>query len=119
VQTNEEVNWLKQNSDVIQGYFSVVNTNRRFESFFLLAPIEIKIPQSTFYIKETRKNKKTILIIEDEVHTSETSFGRYCIVRFGTLVAENGLQGLELAKESIWLIICDLLMPELRLAMVY
>jgi two-component system, sensor histidine kinase and response regulator len=57
---------------------------------------------------------KTILIIEDEVQIRNNIREILHLSDFDTLVAENGLQGLELAKDKHPdLIICDLMMPEL------
>ena len=57
---------------------------------------------------------KTILVIEDEVHIRNNLRQILHLSDFDTLAAENGLQGLELAKENHPdLIICDLMMPEL------
>jgi DNA-binding response OmpR family regulator len=57
---------------------------------------------------------KTILIIEDEVQIRNNLRQILHLSDFDTLVAENGLQGLELAKDKHPdLIICDLMMPEL------
>jgi two-component system sensor histidine kinase/response regulator len=57
---------------------------------------------------------KTILIIEDEPQIRNNIREILHLSDFDTLVAENGLQGLELAKEKHPdLIICDLMMPEL------
>ncbi|MEI6446034.1 MAG: response regulator [Nostocales cyanobacterium ELA583] len=57
---------------------------------------------------------KTILIIEDEVQIRNNLREILHLSDFDTLVAENGLQGLELAKDKHPdLIICDLMMPEL------
>ena len=57
---------------------------------------------------------KTILIIEDEPQIRENIREILHLSDFDTLVAENGLQGLELAKDKHPdLIICDLMMPEL------
>lgn len=56
----------------------------------------------------------TILIIEDEVQIRNNLRQILHLSDFDTLVAENGLQGLELAKDKHPdLIICDLMMPEL------
>jgi len=57
---------------------------------------------------------KTILIIEDEVQIRNNLRQILHLSDFDTLVAENGLQGLELAKDKHPdLIICDLMMPAL------
>ncbi|WP_234301150.1 hybrid sensor histidine kinase/response regulator [Sphaerospermopsis aphanizomenoides] len=57
---------------------------------------------------------KTILIIEDEAQIRNNIREILHLSDFDTLVAENGLQGLELAKsQHPDLIICDLMMPEL------
>ena len=57
---------------------------------------------------------KTILIIEDEPQIRENVREILHLSDFDTLVAENGLRGLELAKDKHPdLIICDLMMPEL------
>ncbi|WP_071190831.1 response regulator [Trichormus sp. NMC-1] len=57
---------------------------------------------------------KTILIIEDEVQIRNNIQQILHLSDFDTLVAENGLQGLDLAKHKHPdLIICDLMMPEL------
>ncbi|MDD1414476.1 response regulator [Dolichospermum sp. ST_con] len=57
---------------------------------------------------------KTILIIEDEVQIRNNLREILHLSDFDTLVAENGLQGLELAKDKHPdLIICDLMMPDL------
>nr|ALT22098.1 response regulator [Anabaena sp. XPORK13A] len=57
---------------------------------------------------------KTILIIEDETQIRNNIREILHLSDFDTLVAENGLQGLELAKNKHPdLIICDLMMPEL------
>ncbi|MTJ48753.1 response regulator [Dolichospermum sp. UHCC 0259] len=57
---------------------------------------------------------KTILIIEDEPQIRNNIREILHLSDFNTLVAENGLQGLELAKDKHPdLIICDLMMPEL------
>ncbi len=57
---------------------------------------------------------KKILIIEDETHIRNNIQEILELSDFGTVVAENGLHGLRLAKETLPdLIICDLMMPEL------
>ncbi|MEA5578391.1 response regulator [Anabaena sp. UHCC 0451] len=57
---------------------------------------------------------KNILIIEDEAQIRNNIQEILELSDFETLVAENGLQGLELAKEKHPdLILCDLMMPEL------
>jgi two-component system, sensor histidine kinase and response regulator len=57
---------------------------------------------------------KTILIIEDEPQIRNNIQELLYLSDFDTLVAENGLQGLELAQDQHPdLIICDLMMPDL------
>jgi DNA-binding response OmpR family regulator len=57
---------------------------------------------------------KTILIIEDEPQIRNNIQELLYLSDFDTLVAENGLQGLELAQDKHPdLIICDLMMPDL------
>ncbi|MEA5618992.1 response regulator [Cronbergia sp. UHCC 0137] len=57
---------------------------------------------------------KTILIIEDEDQIRDNIREILDLSDFNTLVAENGLEGLELAKDKRPdLILCDLMMPEL------
>ncbi|QYX30777.1 hybrid sensor histidine kinase/response regulator [Sphaerospermopsis torques-reginae] len=57
---------------------------------------------------------KNILIIEDEVEIRNNIQEILELSDFDTLIAENGLQGVQLAKDKHPdLIICDLMMPEL------
>ncbi|GCL36595.1 response regulator [Sphaerospermopsis sp. FACHB-1094] len=57
---------------------------------------------------------KNILIIEDEVEIRNNIQEILELSEFDTLIAENGLQGVQLAKDKHPdLIICDLMMPEL------
>lgn len=57
---------------------------------------------------------KNILIIEDEAQIRNNIREILELSEFSALIAENGLQGLELAKyKKPDLIICDLMMPEL------
>lgn len=57
---------------------------------------------------------KNILIIEDEVQIRNNIQEILELSKFDTLIAENGLQGLKLAKDRHPdLILCDLMMPEL------
>ncbi len=57
---------------------------------------------------------KTILIIEDESQIRNNIREILQLSDFDTIVADNGIQGVELAKlKHPNLIMCDLMMPEL------
>ena len=59
-------------------------------------------------------NKKTLLLVEDEVFIRELYHRRLLSAGYNVLVAMDGLEGLELAKSKPDLVLLDIMLPKLN-----
>jgi two-component system, cell cycle sensor histidine kinase and response regulator CckA len=67
--------------------------------------------------RESAAHRKTVLVVEDEPEVRELACEFLKAAGYGVLTAENGLEGLEIARrlgKSIQVVLTDVVMPKMR-----